>query len=443
MTASATSSSVVLLTSPVDPAKAAAPSAAKASSDAGGDGFQLLLAQAAEDVRAIAEPVKLLGGAKTDNVPSDGQTSSDDGNDLPLLAGLLPPGQVIPATDSKVGGDEKPSADGKGSKHRKGDADGAILLSTMLPAAQSSAPVLPVVPAMPAVPAPVQPSTNENAAASAAQPDVAAVAAANGAGAGLFAQTQKNDAAQRATEVGSKTALGHADTDNLQISTPAAASATPAARGIAELISTGLEGAASRKPGDSSDFDTLIKQLDAPGSTVTANTGAVDSGRSLQQANRPFAETNTGAATVSVPVGAQGWSDAVTDKVMWFSANKFNSAEIHLNPPDLGPLQVRISTEHDQTSVYFTSPHAAVRDALDQALPRLRDMLGSQGMQLLDVGVGGQGAAQQQFSRGNANDNARSAKSGFFSDMVDTAEPVAVSTVTSARLLRSGIDAYA
>jgi len=125
--------------------------------------------------------------------------------------------------------------------------------------------------------------------------------------------------------------------------------------------------------------------------------------------------------------------------VMWFGANKINSAEIHLNPSDLGPVQVRISTQNDQTTVAFSSPHAAVRDALDQALPRLRDMMGSQGIQLADVSVGGHGAERQQHSRDNGYAN--NALPTFFADD-DTNEPVAVSTINGGNISRSAVDAY-
>src|SRR5690606_34213165 len=49
--------------------------------------------------------------------------------------------------------------------------------------------------------------------------------------------------------------------------------------------------------------------------------------------------------------------------------------------------QVRITTLHDQTQVQFLSQNAAVRDALDQALPRLREMLEAQGLQLAHADV--------------------------------------------------------
>ena len=203
-----------------------------------------------------------------------------------------------------------------------------------------------------------------------------------------------------------------------------------------------LQGA-SMSPAES-DFDALVKHLNAPTPTQLPAVNNVGDSPSTQQASRSYVDAASSGASVSVPVGGSGWSDAVADKVLWFSANKISSAEIHLNPPDLGPLQVRVSMQHDQASVVFTSQHAAVRDALDQALPRLREMMGNQGMHLLDVSVGGQSAQQQQQQQFTRNDSDRGAPSGgFFAD--DSAETgvATVTTVNTSRLQRSGIDAYA
>ncbi|HSB96388.1 MAG TPA: flagellar hook-length control protein FliK, partial [Spongiibacteraceae bacterium] len=201
-----------------------------------------------------------------------------------------------------------------------------------------------------------------------------------------------------------------------------------------------LNVAAAAKSTEGSSFAEILKPETVAQATTSAPTAVLDTGRT-PQSTRPYAEMNTATATVALPVGSSGWSDAVVDKVMWFSANQLSNAEIKLNPPDLGPLQVRISTQHDQASVVFSSPHAAVREALDQALPRLRDMLGGQGIQLSDASVGGQGAPRQQQQQ-QGGDN-RAANSGFFrgEDRGDT--PIAVTRVVGSRLATSAVDAYA
>jgi flagellar hook-length control protein FliK len=96
-----------------------------------------------------------------------------------------------------------------------------------------------------------------------------------------------------------------------------------------------------------------------------------------------------------VPMQQGGWSEAVVDRVMVMSSQNLKSAEIQLDPAELGRLEVRISVNQDQSQVTFASPHAAVRDALDAQMHRLRELFAQQGMNLLDVNV-----SDQSLSRG-------------------------------------------
>ena len=76
---------------------------------------------------------------------------------------------------------------------------------------------------------------------------------------------------------------------------------------------------------------------------------------------------------------ASAWSGCV---------NRHSStAQLSLNPPDLGPLEIRISLDQDRAHVLFVSPHETVREAIGAAIPRLQDMLGEAGIRLLDVGI--------------------------------------------------------
>ena len=60
------------------------------------------------------------------------------------------------------------------------------------------------------------------------------------------------------------------------------------------------------------------------------------------------------------------------NRVMWMVTKNVQHAEIRLNPAELGPLEVRVAVNRDETSILFTSQHMAVRDAVEAALPRLR-----------------------------------------------------------------------
>lgn len=126
--------------------------------------------------------------------------------------------------------------------------------------------------------------------------------------------------------------------------------------------------------------------------------GAV--GTQTAQATSPSAAN----MTVDTRVGSPGWDGALGQKVTWMATHNHQSAELHLNPPNLGPLEVRVTVSHDQASAMFVSHHGAVRDAIESALPRLREMLADNGLTLGNVMVGSQSFAQQQqnFTGGQA-----------------------------------------
>lgn len=147
------------------------------------------------------------------------------------------------------------------------------------------------------------------------------------------------------------------------------------------------------------DLEQLVELAEGASDGGAAEAAPAGITPSRENPTRLYQTQVPATAQVQVPVGKPGWSEAVMEKVMWFSAQNIDSAEIQLSPPELGPMQVRVSTQNEQASVYFSSHHAAVRDALDQALPRLRELFESQGIQLLDAGVGERSFAEQRASR--------------------------------------------
>jgi flagellar hook-length control protein FliK len=99
-----------------------------------------------------------------------------------------------------------------------------------------------------------------------------------------------------------------------------------------------------------------------------------------------------GVPAMSTPFGRPDWSDDFGERVVWMTGKGIQSAELQLNPQHLGPVEVRINLSQDQASVQFVAHHAAVRDAIEAAIPKLREMLGAQQLNLADVSV-----AQQSF----------------------------------------------
>jgi flagellar hook-length control protein FliK len=102
-------------------------------------------------------------------------------------------------------------------------------------------------------------------------------------------------------------------------------------------------------------------------------------------------------SAITIPVAQPGWDQALGQRVQWLVGQQLQGAELRITPPHLGPIEVRISIGQDQqTVVNFTSPHAAVRDAIEAAVPRLRDMLGNNGQDLVNVNVSQHSFAEQR-----------------------------------------------
>jgi flagellar hook-length control protein FliK len=87
------------------------------------------------------------------------------------------------------------------------------------------------------------------------------------------------------------------------------------------------------------------------------------------------------------PPGQPGWDDALGERVLWMTGNGLKNAELRLNPAELGPVRVQISVDDGNATVSFSAQHPLTRDAIEQALPRLREMLADQGLSLQNADV--------------------------------------------------------
>lgn len=106
--------------------------------------------------------------------------------------------------------------------------------------------------------------------------------------------------------------------------------------------------------------------------------------------------------TIDVPPGQPGWGEALGDRVNWMLNNQQPGAQLRINPPHLGPLEIKVSVHNDQASITFTAHHAATADSLEAALPRLRELLADHGLQLAQFDVRHQGeGAQAQSGEGD------------------------------------------
>lgn len=91
---------------------------------------------------------------------------------------------------------------------------------------------------------------------------------------------------------------------------------------------------------------------------------------------------------IAAPLGAPGWDRQVGDKLTWMVNRQESSAALVLTPPQLGRIEVSISLNGDQANAVFVSQNPAVREALEAALPRLRETLADAGISLGQAQVG-------------------------------------------------------
>ncbi|MCP4042133.1 MAG: flagellar hook-length control protein FliK [Gammaproteobacteria bacterium] len=138
-------------------------------------------------------------------------------------------------------------------------------------------------------------------------------------------------------------------------------------------------------------------------------------------------------------VAGRRWGEAVNSRITWMAGNSIQHAELRLNPPELGPLEVRISVNREDASIQFTALHPSVREALETALPRLRDMLQENGLNLAQVGVSGQGAGNDGREASDTATENRMENSGESSDLL---EQELEKTPGGVRASRGLIDAY-
>ncbi|PAU65668.1 hypothetical protein BZL41_05715 [Pseudomonas sp. PIC25] len=148
------------------------------------------------------------------------------------------------------------------------------------------------------------------------------------------------------------------------------------------------------------------------------------------------------------PVAMQqgGWSEAVVDRVMWLSSQNLKSAEIQLDPAELGRMEVRIEMNRDQTQVTFASPNAGVREALESQVHRLRELFSQQGMNQLDVNVSDQSLARGWQGQGDGGQGRGGSRShGNALGDLDDERPLAVGEMRSniASQGRGLVDYYA
>lgn len=131
------------------------------------------------------------------------------------------------------------------------------------------------------------------------------------------------------------------------------------------------------------------------------------------------AQTKTDVAT---PLHSSTWANDFSNKVVWLARNDQQSAQININPPQLGPIQITLQMNGDQASAVFGSPHAEVRQAIENSLPQLKEMLSTAGINLGQADVGANMAQQnRQMPFQAANGNRSASENAILPGIANTA----------------------
>jgi ABC-type phosphate transport system permease subunit len=117
-------------------------------------------------------------------------------------------------------------------------------------------------------------------------------------------------------------------------------------------------------------FAALLRSAEGPGETRS------------EALNRPQ------NFPITVPFDDPRFGSALSERVQWLVKEGIQSAELTLHPQDMGPIRIEMSIDGSAASIDFAATQADTRAAIEQALPRLRDLLADQGLQLGGAQIG-------------------------------------------------------
>lgn len=156
------------------------------------------------------------------------------------------------------------------------------------------------------------------------------------------------------------------------------------------------------------------------------------------------------SATLSTPLDSPDFSQALAEKVsMWVGSAKDDgsmTAELHLNPAEMGPINVKISLDGQTAQVDFAAAALETRKAIEASLPMLSSALSDVGLNMTGGDVSSQ-TSQQQFDQGFAQAQGGNGRGNGVSGRSDAdtgVEPAGMRAVAAPRPGRlGGLDLYA
>lgn len=140
----------------------------------------------------------------------------------------------------------------------------------------------------------------------------------------------------------------------------------------------------------------------------------------------------------TINIHRKDFVESVKDKVMVMVNQKLQQVDIKLDPPELGNVQVRVNLQGDAATVNFVVQNTQAKDALEQHMGKLRDMLNESG-----VDVGEANVQQQQKNQDENSEFSNQNNNGNGADESQNASDDHVATPTLVKASATGVDFYA
>jgi hypothetical protein len=120
-------------------------------------------------------------------------------------------------------------------------------------------------------------------------------------------------------------------------------------------------------------------------------------------ATAPPADAAAQTLRLDAPIRSPAWGRELGERITWLVDQNLSTAQIKLNPPQLGPIEVHIALSGDSTQVSVTAHNMITRDALEAAAPRLREALSAHGLGNVSVDISQQSFTDRGLPQSRAN----------------------------------------
>lgn len=153
-------------------------------------------------------------------------------------------------------------------------------------------------------------------------------------------------------------------------------------------------------------------------------------------------KTNTQLHQETIAMFRKDFSDAVKDKVMLMISQKLQQFDITLDPPELGNIHVKVNLQGEQATVNFVVQNQQAKDAFEQNMHKLKELLAEQGVDVGDANVEQQ--SQQSDNNEMNQENAAENNQQIMTNTADASDAIEHSLSASIfNSSTSAVDYYA